>query len=101
MAPVMPAASAKGTVNPSAMPMTTSRTLALAVKCDSTCGELGMNNSSEDSAIPRFATGAGESSTSGRRARLALQSAYRYVFRRRCGAPLSANKIAGILRGIK
>jgi hypothetical protein len=43
-APDMPAASAKGTVKPSAIPMTTSRTLALAVKCDSTCGVVGMDS---------------------------------------------------------
>src|SRR5260370_28339274 len=43
-APDMPAAKAKGTVRPSAMPMTTSRTLALAVKCDSTCGVAGINS---------------------------------------------------------
>jgi hypothetical protein len=34
-APEIPAASAKGTVNPSAIPMTTSRTIALDVKCAS------------------------------------------------------------------
>src|SRR5690348_17799836 len=43
-AAVMPAASAKGTVRPSAIPMTTSRTLALAVKCDSTCSLVGMDS---------------------------------------------------------
>src|SRR5579863_4246310 len=40
-APVNPAASAKGTVRPSAMPMTISRTTALASKCFSTCGVKG------------------------------------------------------------
>ena len=33
-----PAASAKGTVSPSAMPITTSRTVSVVVKCFSTCG---------------------------------------------------------------
>ena len=32
-APVIPAASANGTVSPSAIPMTTSRTVSVAVKC--------------------------------------------------------------------
>src|SRR5712691_8375757 len=41
-APDNPAASAKGTVRPSAMPMTTSRTNRPAVKCFSTCGVIGM-----------------------------------------------------------
>jgi hypothetical protein len=36
------AASANGTVKPSAMPMTTSRTDADSVKCLSTCGVAGM-----------------------------------------------------------
>src|SRR5579884_796714 len=36
-APDRPAASANGTVNPSDMPMTISRTTALPVKCVSTC----------------------------------------------------------------
>ena len=37
MAPVSPAARAKGTVRPSAMPMTASRTTSPAVKWRSTC----------------------------------------------------------------
>ena len=37
-----PAASANGTVEPSAMPITTSRTDADPVKCFSTCGIVGM-----------------------------------------------------------
>src|SRR5690349_4291170 len=41
-APESPAASAKGTVRPSAMPMTTSRTNRPAVKCFSTCGVMGI-----------------------------------------------------------
>src|SRR5690348_6611185 len=41
-APESPAASAKGTVSPSAMPMTMSRTKSKAVKCDSTCGVCGI-----------------------------------------------------------
>src|ERR1700678_1912624 len=41
-APDKPAASAKGTVRPSAIPMTMSRTNSDAVKCDSTCGVCGM-----------------------------------------------------------
>src|SRR5437867_3084029 len=43
-APLNPAASANGTVSPSAMPMTTSRTIALAVKCRSTCGVCGIRS---------------------------------------------------------
>jgi hypothetical protein len=42
MAPVRPAARAKGTVKPSDMPMTMSRTVLLAVKCFSMCGVIGM-----------------------------------------------------------
>jgi hypothetical protein len=38
IAPVKPAARAKGTVKPSDMPMTMSRTVSLAVKCSSVCG---------------------------------------------------------------
>src|SRR6185436_8195407 len=41
--PVSPAASAKGTVKPSDMPMTTSRTTSPAVKWRSICGVCGMN----------------------------------------------------------
>src|ERR1700722_16083138 len=41
-APDSPAASAKGTVSPSAMPITMSRTNSEAVKCDSTCGVCGI-----------------------------------------------------------
>src|ERR1700757_3570255 len=41
-APESPAASAKGTVNPSAIPMTTSRTNSPAVKCFSMCGVVGI-----------------------------------------------------------
>jgi hypothetical protein len=37
-----PAASAKGTVRPPAMPITTSRTVSVAVKCFSTWGLAGM-----------------------------------------------------------
>src|ERR1700756_460109 len=40
--PERPAASAKGTVRPSDMPMTTSRTKSPAVKCFSTCGVSGI-----------------------------------------------------------
>src|ERR1035441_10938110 len=39
-APEMPAASANGTVNPSAMPITTSRTVSLPEKCCSICCRL-------------------------------------------------------------
>src|SRR5262249_21368923 len=42
MAPVNPAASAKGTVKPSAIPMTMSRTTSLDVKCRSMWGVWGM-----------------------------------------------------------
>src|SRR5258708_15263788 len=41
-APDNPAASAKGTVNPSAIPITISRTNSDAVKCFSTCGVCGI-----------------------------------------------------------
>src|SRR4051812_46639351 len=41
-APLRPAASANGTVRPSDMPMTTSRTVSLAVKWRSVCGVRGM-----------------------------------------------------------
>jgi hypothetical protein len=41
-APDRPAASAKGTVNPSAIPMTMSRTVSLAVKWRSVCRVLGI-----------------------------------------------------------
>src|SRR5438477_9599093 len=41
-APDRPAAKANGTVRPSAMPMTTSRTNAEEVKCFSTCGVCGI-----------------------------------------------------------
>src|SRR5580704_9252571 len=41
-APERPAARAKGTVSPSAMPMTMSRTRAEAEKCFSRCGAVGM-----------------------------------------------------------
>src|ERR1700733_1878370 len=41
-APDSPAASAKGTVSPSAIPITISRTNSEAVKCDSTCGVCGI-----------------------------------------------------------
>src|SRR5712691_243770 len=40
-APDRPAASAKGTVNPSAIPITMSRIVSEAVKCFSTCGVWG------------------------------------------------------------
>jgi hypothetical protein len=43
-APDSPAASAKGTVRPSDMPITMSRTVSEAVKCLSTCGVWGMGN---------------------------------------------------------
>jgi hypothetical protein len=39
-APDRPAASAKGTVRPSDMPMTTSRTISDPVKCCSKCGAI-------------------------------------------------------------
>src|SRR5919197_3493300 len=45
MAPEIPAARAKGTVRPSDMPITMSRTTALAVKWCSTCGVSGMASS--------------------------------------------------------
>src|SRR5271156_6976362 len=45
-APVSPAASANGTVRPSDIPITTSRTAAVAVKCFSTCSTDGIANSS-------------------------------------------------------
>src|SRR5580765_2089566 len=41
-APDSPAASANGTVRPSDIPMTTSRTVSPAVKCRSTCGVCGI-----------------------------------------------------------
>ncbi len=41
-APDNPAARANGTVNPSDMPMTMSRTVSPAVKCFSTCGDVGI-----------------------------------------------------------
>src|SRR5256885_17074807 len=41
-APLRPAASANGTVRPSDMPMTTSRTVSLAVKWRSVCGVRGI-----------------------------------------------------------
>src|SRR5438552_19210863 len=41
-APDKPAASANGTVSPSAIPITTSRTNSDAVKCFSTCGVCGI-----------------------------------------------------------
>ena len=44
-APVNPAASANGTVNPSDIPMTMSRTAAVAVKCFSTCSTDGILDS--------------------------------------------------------
>src|ERR1700740_2198163 len=44
-APVNPAASAKGTVNPSDIPITMSRTAAVAVKCFSTCSTDGILDS--------------------------------------------------------
>src|ERR1700732_3470958 len=43
IAPVRPAARAKGTVKPSDMPITMSRTVLLAVKCFSMCGVIGMD----------------------------------------------------------
>src|SRR5580704_16162361 len=47
-APDRPAASAKGTVRPSAMPMTISRTVSDAVKCFSTCGVTGIGNLAQE-----------------------------------------------------
>src|SRR5712671_4252795 len=44
MAPVKPAARANGTVRPSDMPMTMSRTVSPAVKCRSTCGVCGIES---------------------------------------------------------
>src|SRR5471032_906159 len=47
--PVSPAASANGTVSPSDIPMTTSRTVSEASKCFSACsvwGDLGINSTS-------------------------------------------------------
>src|ERR1700726_948691 len=49
IAPVNPAASANGTVRPSAIPMTMSRTAAVAVKCFSTCSTDGIFRSSQTS----------------------------------------------------
>src|SRR5829696_5799518 len=43
MAPVSPAASANGTVRPSAIPMTMSRTTSLDVKCRSMWGVCGID----------------------------------------------------------
>lgn len=43
-APERPAARAKGTVSPSAIPMTMSRTWAEAEKCFSRCGVTGMGH---------------------------------------------------------
>ena len=43
-APERPAARAKGTVSPSAIPITTSRTRAEAEKCFSICGVVGMRH---------------------------------------------------------
>src|SRR5689334_915601 len=48
MAPVNPAANANGTVNPSDMPMTMSRTTSPAVKCFSMCGVCGIRSISDD-----------------------------------------------------
>ncbi len=39
-----PAASANGTVRPSAMPITTSRTVSVAMKCFSTWGTVGIGD---------------------------------------------------------
>src|SRR5262249_52544089 len=61
VAPVSPAASANGTVRPSAIPITTSRTTSPAVKWRSTCGVCGMAGAGGGS-MPehrRGATGAG------------------------------------------
>src|SRR5580700_11497230 len=44
-APVSPAASANGTVSPSDIPITMSRTAAVAVKCFSTCSTAGILDS--------------------------------------------------------
>jgi len=44
-APESPAASANGMVSPSDIPIATSRTLSLAVKCRSMCGVCGMTSS--------------------------------------------------------
>ena len=44
MAPVNPAANANGTVRPSAIPMTVSRTTSLDVKCRSMWGVCGMKS---------------------------------------------------------
>src|SRR4051812_37212127 len=49
-APARPAARANGTVKPSDMPMTTSRTVSEPVKCCSTCGawiDIGFASTSE------------------------------------------------------
>ncbi len=46
-APVSPAARAKGTVSPSDIPITTSRTVAPAVKWVSWCGVTGIGASGE------------------------------------------------------
>jgi len=45
MAPLSPAANANGTVNPSDMPITMSRTTSLAVKWRSVCGVCGILSS--------------------------------------------------------
>src|SRR5579884_489094 len=54
-APDRPAASAKGTVSPSDMPMTISRTVSPAVKCCSTCGVCGMHLSHPYPRLPVYA----------------------------------------------
>jgi hypothetical protein len=48
--PASPAASANGTVSPSDMPMTMSRTVAVAVKCVSMCRVAGMRRNGAHSA---------------------------------------------------
>src|SRR2546426_7605899 len=52
--PVNPAASANGTVKPSDMPMTTSRTTSPAVKWRSICGVCGMGVSGREAKVERL-----------------------------------------------
>src|SRR5271166_4383963 len=51
-APDSPAARAKGTVKPSDMPMTMSRTVSEAVKCFSMCGVCGIRHHLREGRLP-------------------------------------------------
>src|ERR1700685_3668396 len=53
-APVKPAARANGTVRPSDIPITMSRTIADDVKCFSTCGVVGIVNSILNGQLTRY-----------------------------------------------